>query len=106
MNDRQDTNRNVGIFVVGFFCGGYHYAVRMYIYERVRARNFAQTWSFVQFAQGIPIVLGATVAEYLNQYANEKCGYLFGFVMVLGGSVLLFLIDMHRRSVTRHKHTR
>lgn len=93
-------------FSVGFFCGGYQYSMRVYIFERVRARNFAQTWSFVQFSQGIPIVLGVSFAEYLNQYANEKCGYLFGFAMVLCGSILLFLIDMHRRTVSRHKHTR
>lgn len=46
------------LMFTGIFCGGYHYSLKMYTYERVRARNFARTWGFVQCSQAIPIVIG------------------------------------------------
>lgn len=49
-------------WVYGMFCGGYHYSLKMYTYERVRARNFARTWGFVQCSQAIPIALGVPIA--------------------------------------------
>lgn len=49
-------------WVYGVFCGGYHYSLKMYTYERVRARNFARTWGFVQCSQAIPIALGVPIA--------------------------------------------
>lgn len=38
----------------------------MYTYERVRARNFAKTWGFVQCSQAIPIAIGVPIS------GNEK----------------------------------
>lgn len=49
-------------WVYGMFCGGYHYSLKMYTYERVRARNFARTWGFVQCSQAIPIALGVPIS--------------------------------------------
>ncbi|CAH0390875.1 unnamed protein product [Bemisia tabaci] len=62
------------VWIYGIFCGGYHYSLKMYTYERVRARNFARTWGFV----------------------HSTC--------VIVGSLSLFFIDLHRRSLARHKH--
>ena len=45
-------------WIYGLFCGGYNYSLKMYTYERVRARNFARTWAFVQCSQSIPIIIG------------------------------------------------
>lgn len=92
--------------LLGFFCGGYHYSLRVYIFERVRARNFSQAWSFVQCSQSIPIVIGVNFAEFLNCHVAHKSGYLFGFFCVLSGSVLLFLVDVHKRNISSHRHTR
>jgi hypothetical protein len=52
------------------FCGNvfmwflcrYHYSLKMYTYERVRARNFARTWGFVQCSQAIPIAIGVPIS--------------------------------------------
>lgn len=90
----------------GFFCGGYHYSLRVYLYERVRARNFSQAWSFLQCAQSIPIVVGVNLAEFLNRHVSHKSGYLFGFFCALSGSIILFLVDVHKRNISRHRHTR
>lgn len=90
----------------GFFCGGYHYSLRVYLYERVRARNFSQAWSFLQCSQSIPIVVGVNLAEFLNCHVSHKSGYLFGFFFAMSGSLTLFLVDVHKRNISRHRHLR
>lgn len=78
----------------------------MYTYERVRARNFARTWGFVQCSQAIPIVIGVPFSGYMNEKCGDRAGYYFSSTCVLVGSLTLFLIDLHRRKISRHKHTR
>ncbi|XP_019867772.1 monocarboxylate transporter 12 isoform X2 [Aethina tumida] len=93
-------------WIYGIFCGGYHYSLKMYTYERVRARNFARTWGFVQCSQAIPIVIGVPFSGYMNENCGDRAGYYFSSTCVLVGSLTLFLIDLHRRKISRHKHTR
>ncbi|KAK9701176.1 Major Facilitator Superfamily [Popillia japonica] len=93
-------------WIYGIFCGGYHYSLKMYTYERVRARNFARTWGFVQCSQAIPIVIGVPFSGYMNEKCGDRAGYYFSSTCVLVGSLTLFLIDLHRRNISRHKHTR
>ncbi|KAK3923032.1 Monocarboxylate transporter 12 [Frankliniella fusca] len=93
-------------WIYGIFCGGYHYSLKMYTYERVRARNFARTWGFVQCSQAIPIAIGVPISGYINVGCGGKAGYYFSSTCVLMGSLALFFIDLHRRNLARHKHTR
>ncbi|XP_060524135.1 monocarboxylate transporter 2-like isoform X2 [Cylas formicarius] len=93
-------------WIYGFFYGGYQYSLKMYTYQRVRARNFGRTWGFVQCSQGIPIITGVPFSGYLNEKYGERTGYYFSSACVLLGSLMLFLIDVHRRKISRHKHTR
>ncbi|PNF30630.1 hypothetical protein B7P43_G06121 [Cryptotermes secundus] len=93
-------------WIYGIFCGGYHYSLKMYTYERVRARNFARTWGFVQCSQAIPIAIGVPISGYINVGCGGKAGYYFSSTCVLVGSLTLFFIDLHRRNLARHKHTR
>ncbi|XP_076623740.1 uncharacterized protein LOC143343082 [Colletes latitarsis] len=93
-------------WIYGIFCGGYHYSLKMYTYERVRARNFARTWGFVQCSQAIPIAIGVPISGYINVGYGGKAGYYFSSTCVLVGSFTLFFIDLHRRNLSRHKHTR
>ncbi|XP_046670500.1 LOW QUALITY PROTEIN: monocarboxylate transporter 2-like [Homalodisca vitripennis] len=92
------------VWIYGIFCGGYHYSLKMYTYERVRARNFARTWGFVQCSQAIPIAIGVPISGYINVGCGGKSGYYFSSTCVLVGSLSLFFIDLHRRSLARHKH--
>lgn len=94
------------VWIYGIFCGGYHYSLKMYTYEKVRARNFARAWGFVQFSQAIPIALGVPISGYMNVAGSGKAGYYFSSACALLGSLVMFLIDLHRRNVSRHKHTR
>ncbi|XP_036139119.1 uncharacterized protein LOC105838603 isoform X1 [Monomorium pharaonis] len=93
-------------WIYGIFCGGYHYSLKMYTYERVRARNFAKTWGFVQCSQAIPIAIGVPISGYINVGCGGKAGYYFSSTCVLVGSFTLFFIDLHRRNLSRHKHTK
>ncbi|XP_071445390.1 monocarboxylate transporter 2-like [Hetaerina americana] len=90
--------------VYGVFVGGYHYSLKVYTYERVRARHFARAWGFVQCSQAIPIALGVPISGYINVGCGGKAGYYFSSTCILMGSVSLFLIDVHRRNVARQRH--
>ena len=97
------------VWVYGVFCGGYHYSLKMYVYEKVRARNFARAWGFIQCSQAIPNGLGIPITGYINVGCGSKAGYYFSATCVLLGSVTLFLIDVHKRRLRRrhrHKHKR
>lgn len=89
----------------GIFYGGYHYSLKMYTYERVRARNFARTWGFVQFSQAIPIVTGILLSGYINDHCGDGYGNYFSSACVIIGSLTLLLIDLHHRKVSRLKST-
>ena len=47
----------VFVWSYGVFLGGYHYSLKMYIYEKVRARNFARAWGFAQSSMAVPILV-------------------------------------------------
>jgi len=49
-------------WVYGFSLGGYNYALKVYTYERARARHFPRAWSFIQCAQAIPLVIGVPIS--------------------------------------------
>ena len=46
------------VWIYGIFLGGYAYSLKMYIYEKVRARNFARAWGFAQCAMSVPVLTG------------------------------------------------
>ena len=50
------------VWIYGIFLGGYNYTLKLYVYEKVRARNFARAWSFAQFAMSIPSFFGIPIA--------------------------------------------
>ena len=52
----------VFVWIFGIFSGGYHYSLKMYIYEKVRARNFARAWGFAQFSMSLPNMFGVPIS--------------------------------------------
>ncbi len=64
------------VLVYGFFLGGHHYSLKMYVYYKVRARNFARTWSFVQFSMSLPMFIGIpTIGKLFNVCLVKKAQY-------------------------------
>lgn len=90
--------------VYGGACGAWHYALKVYTYERVRARNFARAWSFVQCSQALPVAVGVPLAVWLGDlWRAPKLGYVWGAVCTVLGASLLFLVDVHRRTIQRQQ---
>ena len=95
------------VFVYGIFLGGHQYSLKMYLFEKVRARNFANAWGFVQFSQGVSILLGVPITGYINDGCGCKAGYIFSAACVLAGGLMITLIDIHKklnRARRRRKH--
>jgi len=82
------------VLLYGFFLGGYHYILKIYTYECIRAKHFPRAWSFVQGSKCVPIMLGIPVTGLINQESNNpKAGYYFAFTTVCLGAIALFFID-------------
>ena len=52
----------VFVWCFGVFSGGFMYSLKMYIYEKVRARNFSRAWGFAQFSMALPTLFGVTIS--------------------------------------------
>ncbi|XP_022247167.1 monocarboxylate transporter 10-like, partial [Limulus polyphemus] len=91
------------VWIYGLFYGGYNYSLKMFTFEKVRARNFARAWGFVQWVQAVPFAIGIPVTGYINEQYGGKMGYYLSSAFTFLGSVTLFLIDVHKRSVQKRK---
>ena len=58
----------VFVWSYGIFLGGYQYCLKMYIYEKVRARNFARALGFAQSSTAIPTLVSIPL---LSKYSVE-----------------------------------
>lgn len=96
-------------WVYGLFMGGYHYSLKMYVYQKVRARNFARAWGYIQASQAVPSLVGPPLARHLSQWWGGKTGYYCSALSVLLAALTLFLINIHKnrlRRKQRHKRHR
>ena len=62
----------VFVWIYGIFNGGYHYTLKMYIYEKVRARNFARAWGFAQSSAAIPTLISIPLLSKLSRLLTGK----------------------------------
>ncbi|GFT13032.1 monocarboxylate transporter 12 [Nephila pilipes] len=90
-------------WVYGFFHGGFLYALKTFVFEKVRARNFARAWGYVQGSQALPLAIGLPLTGYLNKVKGERVGFYFASACIFAGGLLLFFIDLHKRNVKRQK---
>lgn len=77
--------------IPGIFCGGYHYSLKMYTYERVRSRNFARTWGFVQCSQAVPIAIGVPLSgnKVLQKCERKKRATTFVIISLYAKMICL-----------------
>ena len=103
----------------------------MYIYEKVRARNFARAWGFAQCAMALPVLLGVPMSGnllkssstssilstnetltfefsgYMNLWSgNPKSGYYLSVASLVAGCLSLTLVDLHKRRIRRRRKNR
>ena len=60
------------VWIYGIFYGGYSYCLKMYIYEKVRARNFARAWGFAQFSMAISNFFGVPIAGEKDHVCKNR----------------------------------
>ncbi|XP_077541425.1 monocarboxylate transporter 10-like isoform X2 [Haemaphysalis longicornis] len=89
------------VWIYGIFLGGYQYSLKMYTLEKVRARNFAKAWSFVQWSQSLPILVGVPLAGLLNQQFGSRTGFYVASAFSFLGGLSLFFIDWHKKRARR-----
>lgn len=89
------------IWTLGFFCGGYHYALKMLTFQKVRSRNFNRAWGYIQFSQSIPVFLGTIFSAYLTTQKNKFAGFFFSSLCIMVGSfsMLIIKVKKQKRSV-------
>ena len=97
MSSPGDSGYLVFVWVYGLFLGGYHYSLKMFVFQKVRARNFPSAWGFVQLSQALSVLVGVPITGYINYGLQSKAGYYFSAVTVLAGGGILALIDLQRR---------
>ena len=69
----------------GFFYGGYSYSLKMFVFEKVRARNFNRAWGFLQFCQSLPAFFGIPItSEYLYHVSSFQMSVLSDYFGVKG----------------------
>ncbi|XP_013778241.2 monocarboxylate transporter 12-like [Limulus polyphemus] len=88
------------VWIYGIFSGGYQYSLKMYLYEKVRPRNFDRAWSYLQWSQSIPILIGIPVTGYINKSQGPKTGFMFSCGCILAGTLALFLMNF-RKSISK-----
>ncbi|XP_077488487.1 monocarboxylate transporter 10-like isoform X1 [Amblyomma americanum] len=89
------------VWIYGIFLGGYQYALKMYTLEKVRARNFAKAWSFVQWSQSLPVLIGVPLAGLLNDQFGSRTGFYMASAFCFAGALSLFFIDLHKKRIRR-----
>ena len=94
------------VWVYGLFIGGYNYTLKMFVYQKVRARNFARAWGYVQCSQALPNLLGIPLVGYINLGTNGRAGYYLCAISVLLGSLTLCLIDLHKKNLRKKRRLR
>ena len=92
-------------WIYGVFNGGYAYTLKMYIYEKVRARNFARAWSFAQMAMGLGLIFGLPLATWLSKN-NSNLGHYFSASIVVIGGLLLSCVDVHKKRLRKKRRLR
>ena len=76
----------------GLTAGAYHYSLKLFVFQKVRARNFARAWSLVHAAQSVSVLIGVSVASLLS----PRDGHTLAGLSIILGSLSLFLLNVHR----------
>ncbi|XP_023334419.1 monocarboxylate transporter 12 [Eurytemora carolleeae] len=94
------------VSMYGFLLGVYSYSLKMYVFEKVRARNFGSSWGFVQACQAIPIGLSVPIFSMFEDSLGPKSGFYFCGFCIVAGSLILSCIDVHKRQLRKKNRRR
>lgn len=68
--------------------------------------NYTHFKSNKQLKKILELAQSILFAGYINVGCGGKSGYYFSSLCVIVGSFALFLIDLHKRNLSKHKHTK
>ena len=88
----------VFVWSYGIFLGGYQYSLKMYIYEKVRARNFARAWGFAQASSSLGILVSVPILSKFSEY-DKKSIFFHEIVFLQVLSMLMALTEKVMGSV-------
>ncbi|XP_013786839.1 monocarboxylate transporter 10-like [Limulus polyphemus] len=93
------------VWIYGIFCGGFHYSLKMYLFEKVRPRNFSRSWGFLQWSQFLSVLCGIPITGYINRSRGPKMGVFFSCGCVVVGMLVLFLMNLRKTSDKKSQKT-
>jgi len=70
----------------------YCYSTKMFLYQKVRARNFGLAWGWVQCAQAVPTLLSLPVSCYLTRAWGSRASHFLSAACLVIASAALSLI--------------
>ena len=86
----------------GLTSGAYHYSLKLFVFQKVRARNFARAWALVHAAQAVSILVGVSLASLLS----PRDGHTMAGLSIIAGSLSLFLLNVHRWRLKQRRITK
>ena len=85
------------VWIYGLFFGGMEVALRVYCYERLKIKQYARGWGFVQGVKAIPYLIGLPISAYISKSADGnitgKTGFYFSFTFCILGGCVIFLME-------------
>ncbi|GAB6027523.1 hypothetical protein CHUAL_001771 [Chamberlinius hualienensis] len=90
-------------WIYGLFLGGYHFSLKVFTLEKMRARYFTRAWGFVQWSQALPVLFGVPITGYINRGHSLKTGFYFASAFAFIGASCLFLMNVHRHHLKHRK---
>ena len=84
------------VWLAGISTGAYNFALKMFVFQKVRARNFARAWSLLQMSQSVSVLAGVSLSASLS----PASAHLLAATAVISGSLCLSLLNIHRSETT------
>ena len=100
---------HVSACVYGFMFGGYHYSLKMFVFEKVRSKRFPWAWSFLESAQAPVLFISIPLYNFVDWMFGSKCSIYLGASLIFISSGIMFFIDYfkiigrNRRRKSRQK---
>ena len=96
---RETLSRNLFAGIFGFGAGGFHYSIKMHLFEMTKSRHFALVWSCLRGVQALAVAAGVTVFGFVVNY-DVDISRFFGAIFFFTAAGVLFVGERcrhHRR---------
>ena len=82
------------VWMYGLFVGGMEVALKVYCYERLRIKQNARGWGFIQGARALPTLIGLPITAHIADATGDpKAGFYFSFSCCILSGTILFLME-------------